>query len=296
MTFSRRDTLFAGAATALVQPAHRARAADAPIRRHYVSAWTGQVHLRLAGEPGAGKRPVLCLHPSLASSLNFVPLMTKLGSDRFVFAPDTPGYGMSDAPPAQPSIADYARAMADVVDALKLPEYDLLGAHTGSKTCVELARLQPRQVKHLALVAAPVYTPADVQHLRERNPVDPPDESGEFLARAWKRRAAGRDPRSSLDEVMAKFPDYLMGGDKRVWGQVAAFGYHFEDTIGKVAVPVMVLNPKGDLFEMTLRIAPHIKNGKLINLPQSAPSFLETDVDASLAMLRDFYDEDRYPT
>lgn len=292
MTVTRRGFVAATVATGL---ARHARAADVPIRRHYVSAWTGQVHLRLAGAPGGSKRPLLCLHPSLASSLNFAPVMAKLGSDRFVVAPDTPGYAMSDAPPTPPSIADYARAMADVVDAMKLGEFDLLGAHTGGMIAIELARLHPAQVKHLAMVGAPVHTPEDIEHLRARNPVDPPDETGDFLTRAWTRRAVARDPRLSLADVMAKFPDYLMGGDKRAWGQAAAFAYHTEDTIGLVSAPVMVLNPKGDLYEPTRRISAHLKTGKLVNLPQYAPSFLETDTEASAAMLRGFFDEDRYP-
>jgi pimeloyl-ACP methyl ester carboxylesterase len=286
VTVARRDLVLG--ATALALPA---RAADGvPVRRHYVEAWTGQIHLRYSGERGAGKRPLVCLHPSLATSLNFAALLADMGRDRYAVAPDTPGYGMSDPPPSPPAIADYARAMADVVDALQLAEFDLFGAHTGGMIAVELARLRPVQVRHVALLAAPVHTADDIKRLRERNPVDPPDADGDFLVRAWTRRAAARDPRLSLADVAAKFPDYLMGGDKRVWGQAAAFAYHMEETIGSVTAPVMVLNYRGDLYEPTKRIAPYIKTGTVVDLPQYGSAFLERDTAAAAELLRGFFD------
>ena len=263
---------------------------DAPIRRGYVDAWSGQVHYRAAGALGQGKRPLICFHPSLASGVNFLALMANMGRDRFIVAPDTPGYGLSDPPPAQPTVADYAHAMADVVDRLGFKDFDVLGAHTGSKTAIELARLRPAQVKHVVLIAAPIYTPEAIAELRRRNRLDPPDETGEFLTRAWKSRAAARDPRASLDHVMQKFIEYWMGGDKRVWGQNAAFDYHFEDTIGYVTAPVLVLNAGGDLYDLTLKVEPFLKTGKLINRPDWRPSFLEHDTVEAAQILRGFLD------
>ncbi len=69
----------------------------------------------------------------------FEPLLAHMGTDRLALAPDTPGYGLSDPPPAPLSIPDYAAALGDAVDALDLGEIDLMGAHTGSRIAVEFA-------------------------------------------------------------------------------------------------------------------------------------------------------------
>ncbi|MDX2223786.1 MAG: alpha/beta hydrolase [Rhodospirillaceae bacterium] len=290
--FARRIALM----TATCAPFASAPAsAAAPVRRAYAPAWTGQVHLREAGTRGQGRRALMCFHPSLASSLYYEPLLAEMGQDRFVVAPDIPGYGMSDAPPAQPTVADYARAMADAADALGLADFDILGAHTGAKIGVELALLRPAQVRHLAMVGAPVYTEADLKRLRERNAVEPPDPDGAFLVRAWKSQVERRDPRAGLADVMRRFPDHLIGGDARIWGQVAAFSYHMDQRIGAVAAPVLVINPRGDLSEPTKRVAPYLKSGKLVDRPDWAPSFLQHDTAAAAAMLRAFFDEDRFP-
>ena len=293
MSTTRRAVLSSAAAATLPMTAVAEDAAR--IRRGYVQAWTGQVHMRSAGQRGVGKRPLLCFHPSLASGLNFVPLLAELGRDRFVVAPDTPGAGMSDPPPAPPAIADYARAMADVADELRLTEYDLLGAHTGSLTCVELARLRPAQVKHVVLLSAPVHTEEGLKRLRARNVVEGPDADGAFLVRAWKSQLGRRDPRAELKDVMRKFPEHLMGGDTRAWGQAAAFAYHVEQTIGLVEAPVMVLNPGGDLYDLTLAVGRLLKNGRLINRPDWRSSMLEFDTAAAAELLRAFFDRDTYP-
>lgn len=289
---SRRTALVMAAGTL----ASGTQAADgASVYRGYVKAWTGQVHYRAAGEKGVGKRPLICLHPSLGSSLNYEAWLAEMGRDRFAVAPDTPGYGMSDLPAAPPDIADYARAIGDLADQLGLKDFDLMGDHTGSLVCIELARQRPAQVKHLVLVTASVLTPEDIVNLRERNPIELPTDDGAFMGRTWQRFAARRDPRTSLEDWMARFRDHIAGGSKRIWGQSAAFAYPIAQTIGEVTAPILILNPGGDLNESTLRAARLVKNGKLIDRPKWPREFMTYDTAEAAALVRPFLDEDKFP-
>ena len=79
-------------------------------RRAYAPSDRGLIHYRYAG-PESGRSPLMLLHPFPSSSEVYDSFMLEMGRDRTVIAPDLPGYGMSDAPDAAPSIADYASAM-----------------------------------------------------------------------------------------------------------------------------------------------------------------------------------------
>ena len=108
----------------------------APLRRTYIDGRHGQIHARLVGTAGGPKRPLLCFHLSPSSGIVYETWLGEMGNDRLVVAPDTPGYGMSDFPPEQPTIATFAESMTDVMDALEIQEADIMGYHTGSKICV----------------------------------------------------------------------------------------------------------------------------------------------------------------
>jgi pimeloyl-ACP methyl ester carboxylesterase len=99
-------------------PDDRSRIPDGgeAVTRHYATVDSLQIHYRQAG---AGrqtvKRPVIALHQSPNSSQVFVEFLSVFASDRRVIAPDTPGFGSSDRPPAQPTIADDAALDADLL-------------------------------------------------------------------------------------------------------------------------------------------------------------------------------------
>ncbi len=130
----------------------------AVVRRRYVAGPYGQVHVYEAGEAGVGARPLVCFHQSPLSGRTFDAVMRAMGGERYIVAPDTPGYGLSDAPPAALSIEDYAKAQSAVIDALDLGDMDVMGVHTGARIAVEFTRQHRDRVKHVVLVGAAVYT------------------------------------------------------------------------------------------------------------------------------------------
>jgi pimeloyl-ACP methyl ester carboxylesterase len=90
--------------------------------------------------PNAGAPPskpaLVCLPMSPRSGRDFDELAGLLARNRWVHAPDLPGYGGSDAPPAPPSLEDYAAALIEgiyVLDPLRRnAQVDILGQHTGA--------------------------------------------------------------------------------------------------------------------------------------------------------------------
>jgi pimeloyl-ACP methyl ester carboxylesterase len=130
------------------------------VTRHFAQGPYGQVHYRMAGSRDSEKPPVICLHMSPKSGRSFEDLLPFLAKDRLVIAPDNPGHGESDLPPAEPSITleDYARSMWVVVDSLVTVPVHLLGFHTGSMVAVEAASQCPDKVLSVINIGAPVYT------------------------------------------------------------------------------------------------------------------------------------------
>ena len=138
------------------------------VSRTYVQSRFGQLHLRIAHPETATRPPLICFHMSPMSGRIYERFLGAIGTDRIAVAADTPGFGMSDAPPAPPEIADYAAAMWDALDALGTTgPVDAMGYHTGSKIAVELALSRPERVRRVILVAAPIMTEAERQEMRE---------------------------------------------------------------------------------------------------------------------------------
>ena len=99
------------------------------VRRAYVNGRYGQLHYRIAKPASPSSVALLCIHASPSSGRMYAALLSKLGRDRIAIAPDTPGFGESDAPASPPEIADYAGQMGEFLDALAIREVDVLG-HT----------------------------------------------------------------------------------------------------------------------------------------------------------------------
>jgi len=260
------------------------------VHRFYVDARYGQLHVR-ASSPveSAQARPLLCFHLSPLSGVVFETWLGEIGKDRLAFAPDTPGYGMSDPPSTQPTIADFAAAMGDLMDALELEEADVMGYHTGSKICVELAQQRPKQIKHLVLVSAPVYTDEELaSQYAQMGEERPPADDGSHLLAAWAGHWRWRGPEQTAETLMRVFPDALRGGERLPWGHRAAFSYQHTDHLPNVAQPVLVINPNDDLTAFTARIEPYLKNGSVLDMEHWGHGFLDSHTLEAGNVIREF--------
>ena len=103
--------------------------AAVPIDRGFRRLAHGDVHYRAGG---AGPM-LLALHESPRSSLSMQPVIEALSGRFHVVAPDTPGYGLSDALPGErPSLDDFVDALAQLLDSFGVRRIPIYGAHTGA--------------------------------------------------------------------------------------------------------------------------------------------------------------------
>ena len=270
-------------------------AADrAPIKRAYADALNGQIHYRQAGPEGA-RSPLLLLHPSPSSSFVFEPLMTELGHDRLVIAPDLPGHGMSYIPTTAPDISEYATAMLALEATLGLGLFDVLGYHTGGLIAAEMARQQPAAVRKVITVSALIFTDEERARLKDglksmqgRGIDERANGFGaqwaNFKTNFWRM---GKDDARTWNLYL----EAQRNTETSTWGQQAASDYDLAAVLPTLAQPVLVLNPEDELRVHTGRAASLIKNGRLQDLPGWTHGFVDSEVAETARIVRAFLDD-----
>jgi len=262
------------------------------VRRSYVDGPFGQIHIRTAGKPSAHP-PLFCFHMSPMSGRIFARFIAEMGEDRLAVAVDTPGFGMSDTPEELPEIADYARAMAAVIDALGVEEpVDLMGYHTGSLISCDLARLRPQQVRRVVLISAPLLNDREREEMRTLYSPIVPSLDGEHLMKRWRgylHHNLGRG--LDLDAVADMFPDGLLGRNRAWYGHRAAFNHQPDMGLPEVRQPIMVINPNDDLVQYTPRAAALMVDGCIVDKPEWGHGFLDASTGDAAALVRGFLDK-----
>ncbi|MEM1380662.1 MAG: alpha/beta hydrolase [Pseudomonadota bacterium] len=262
-------------------------------RKSYVDGSFGQIHVRTAGKP-SDKPPLVCLHQSPKNGLEFEDFMLAAADDRLVVAADYPGYGMSDCPPSEQdaTIENYARAMWQVSDALKLSKVDVFGNHTGAKVAVEMAHQRPDNVRCIAMVSAAILTDDErAQFVDYFKPI-PLDKEGSRIIENWRRIVATASPDWTLEKMDRSFLQTCMGGEAYEWGHAAAFAYTTPFTDGLRDLPhrKVLLNPGDTLQDYTRRAAPIMTNGEVVECPEWSYGFLDMHSHAVSALLKEKID------
>jgi pimeloyl-ACP methyl ester carboxylesterase len=260
-------------------------------RRLYVDGPFGQTHLRMAGQETPGRSPLVCFHLSPLSSRLYERFIDRIAEGGgCAVAIDTPGFGMSDAPPTAPMISDYSRAMLAAIDALGIAgPVDLMGYHTGSMIAADLAASHPSRVRRLVLVSAPIFTEAEREHLRQHYGPVPPRLDGSHLVERWASFVHHYHGRGlGLEAVADLFPERLLGRRNSWWGHNAAFSFQPDMRLPEIAQPVLVLNPSDDLRAETRRAAAMIRNGRILEVPDWGHGFLDGFTDDAAGLVESF--------
>lgn len=248
-------------------------------RRMYIDCGYGQIHVRVATPDAATHTPLICLHMSPKSGKLFEKFMTVASDDRMVIAPDYPGYGESDKPPAEPPVRvqDYARTMWEVLDGLGIDKVDIFGHHTGSKVAAEMAHQRPDSVGSIVMVSALVLTKKEQDEFNATYQPVPLDEEGTRFKKMWDAIKFHRGPGMTLEMMAASLGESMRGGEAYEWGHHAAFTYNqfFPDVVKKLPHKITVINPKDDLFKLTPRVMDLLQNGTLIDKPEWGHGFMD---------------------
>jgi pimeloyl-ACP methyl ester carboxylesterase len=212
------------------------------------------------GSNGNGARPELETTPivlvhGLSSSRTLKPLIRALGTRRPVFAPDLPGFGMSDQPTRPLDIPGLADALRRWLLDNELAPATIVGVAFGCQVAVDLAAAYPASVDRLVLVG-PMF--------------DSEARSPGRLAMRWARNA----PRSSPRLAPTIIHDVIDAGP---WRSVRTIRQAIDDPIegklGDIEAPTLVVRPERDHLvpsEWTERVAELIPESELVVLPKAA--------------------------
>jgi pimeloyl-ACP methyl ester carboxylesterase len=228
-----------GTPTQLPAPAARAR-------RGYFECRYGQLHVHHAMPPGGGFEegtPLLCVHDLPGSGRVFTRLLPLAGEDRSVYAPDLPGFGESDGPSARPPMSEYAAALGDFLDSMRLRNVAVLGLRGGAVPATELAVTRPAQVSRVILVSVPLLTEAERQAARSQ-------------------AQAPSAPESALRST-----------DTR-WILECAAQYPLRERLTRLSQRLLVLRPRDDLWDASARVREVLPATRLTELQQSALELL----------------------
>lgn len=262
----------------------------AVVERQYVDGRFGQSHLYRAGPlRESGKLPLVCFHMSPHSGIYYRDLLAEMGKDRLAVAIDTPGFGNSDAPPARPTIGDFAASMGDVVEALGIGTANVMGDHTGSKVAIEFARQRPAQVERMILLSLGVWTDEESAHGVAEEPREL-HRDGRTPVMWWTRAVRMSMKGRSIDKMGRNFHVTQLHHRTAHWGHVAAAGYRAQDALVQVDKPIMILNPEDDLYRITPRAQPFLRHPEshIRDLPGWGPGFLEVKTREVAVLARAF--------
>ncbi len=242
------------------------------VKSQYVNVQGRNVFVRFAGSGPA----ILLLHQSPQTSRTMLPWIERLATKYAVFAPDTPGFGASNPlPMLQPTIPDFAAALAKFVDALGIQKVLVYGVHTGAVTGLRFALDHPQRVAALVCDGYARFSTTERQKLLDGYlpPFEPQWDGGHLLwlfARfreqhlffPWNtptQAARMAYPPPTTARVHADILDILDAGDGYRAGYRAPFLYDDGTAAARLTVPAAILYRAEDV------LAPHLE--RLSNLP-----------------------------
>ena len=228
------------------------------VRRGYFESRYGQLHVHNAIPPGGGfdeGTSLLCLHAPPRSAASVLPLLKIIGMDRSVYAPDLPGFGCSDAPPARPTIADYANAIVDFCTSMRIRQIDVMGYQAGALVAAELALALPSVVRRVVLIGVPVPDESERESFRRTPWPVAPVADGSHLQQEWNRTRDSMHPGAPPAAVATDFADRLANGADAWWGLHAVMQYPTVERLRLINQPTLLVRSRDERSQYTGHLA-----------------------------------------
>jgi pimeloyl-ACP methyl ester carboxylesterase len=210
----------------------------------YASTPMGQVHYRDIG-PRDTKNPIVLLHQSPMSMIQFAAVQNAFAEMGIrAITLDRPGYGLSDLPPEQPTIGEFADNIVHVLDHLNVDKVVIAGHHTGAQVAASFAANHPDRVVSIVMHGAAQLTQEEAdaylsRPARDRTPLaDGSHLSGRFQPQTPPDRQAILDAKT-----WSVITGYIQGPDIGHW---AAFHYDMLPDLMAIKVPGLILSDTQD--------------------------------------------------
>ncbi|MCP8890734.1 alpha/beta fold hydrolase [Sphingomonas faeni] len=263
--------------------------------RAYTRCRYGQMHYWDATPAEATAPTLVLLHQNPSASMEYAGLIEEMARDRRVVAFDTPGYGMSDAPPGPPTMAEYAASFVDAIAALDLAEnapLDVFGFHTGALLAAELGLALPNEVGRLVLSGIPMRDPADrAARYRDALATPQPTEDGAgILARSaalYRYVVTDRTAGVPLARAVELFAEKNRTLDHGAWAYHGVWSYDYA-RLPLIVQPTLVLQPHDALLDASRAASALIPGARFVDLPGLDRDIFEIAIPQIAQALRDF--------
>ena len=207
------------------------------VMRAYAEVDGRQLHYRRAGDPALPV--VLLLHQAPSHSAMYEPLMERLG-DRFcLIAPDTPGFGNSDALEGECDIEAFAGCFASLLQCLEIEKCLVFGHHTGAAIAVQLASGFPGLCSALALSGPTLLSEDMRQTLPQLASPFPVEEEGGHLLKMWQR-IRDKDQNAPLELIQREVLSAIASGNNYQGSYRAVCRQDFAAGLQTLQCPVLV--------------------------------------------------------
>ncbi len=272
------------------------------VKRQYVDGPFGQTHFRIARPAQRSAErypPLVCFHYSPGSSRMYAELMPHLATDRVVIAFDTPGYGGSDAPASQPTLAQYALALTAGLERLgygprSRQKIDVVGHLTGSLIATELAATQPRWVRRVILSQAPNFDAerrrSYVTEIQVMGDTRQKDLRGQYLIDRLTRGLGSLGPDEAPETYTGVFIDSVIPAHKWTYGEIAAISYPAEDVYPRITQPVLLFTYQTSRPRDFDRTAKLLRNVRVESVADRGPRAWQTAPATVATSFREFLD------
>ncbi len=262
------------------------------LKRAYADGPQGQVHYY----DSQGDGPVLLMiHQSPTSSMDYSATFDGfVAAGLRIIAMDTPGMGLSDAPAAEPTIADFAAAAPAVLDHAGVRQADVIGHHTGAQIAVEAAARYPDRFRKIVLYGVPVMTPEEMKGYWDRivphekqGAVHHPKDDGSHLVDQFTRFVRFADAVTAQRMLISA----LNAGPTWWYGHNAALTHDMVPALKAAPHPVLLLSNTDEMLDSNTRAAQAVRpDAEFVMLDKACAIAMDGDpqgfVDAVVRFLR----------
>lgn len=214
------------------------------IRKTYVDVGDLQVHVRTAGD--RANRAIVLFHQTASDSRMFESLMLRLAERFYVVAPDTPGFGQSDAPLSDTTNVDsYADPLYATLQRLEVNGALAFGHHSGTSLAVRIARNYPHAFSRIVLSGPAQLSVEQKQVLKSKLSKVIPAEDGSHLVGMWNR-IRSKDSEAPLELSQRETLANLSAGQTYVDIYQAIMAHDFACDLTQVSCPVTLAAGEND--------------------------------------------------
>jgi 3-oxoadipate enol-lactonase len=207
------------------------------------------------GAPWLTGEPAVMLHGNLETHEIWYGWVPRMAQQFRLLRPDLPGFGRSTAPANfEWSLANYAKVVANFLDAIGVASAHIIGAKTGGAIAMLFAATYPQRTRTLAVASGPFSS------------VEPGNDNNPQQVRLGS--AASKEEMAYFD----KLRDETKAETRKGVGAMMS-NFNLEGLLPRISAPTLVITSdrsKLQSVETVLRYQPKIPNSRLLVVTSDA--------------------------